>query len=272
MRSTAPAHGSTKEQGVKYFLLFNPNSALYTMHHIHDAQTVGSAGETTVFRWGWRKYERDYGSRSAWATVEDGRWLSTAVLKRQNVARSSDRCSFITAPCQHLEWRTVVIFESDPGLVMFWQHQSFSEWNKSSIYIDLTSNYIHGCGIRTDLCLKIQDKWAAVQKSCSSPPEHSVLLPGFQEPKSQWCSLFSPLFIIKLPVFRITLRNQRENSSKCSHSQNYCFHLLIHHHHQTISMVKTHQPRVFCVKTATGKINSQRKRKRDTRCSCNATH
>lgn len=104
---------------------------------------------------------------SVWATGEDGRWLSTAALKRQNVAHNSDRCSLISAACQHLQHRTVVVFEVDPEPVMFWQSQSFPEQSKSSIFADLSSKYIYRCSNRTDLCLKIQDKWAAQQKSCS---------------------------------------------------------------------------------------------------------
>lgn len=134
---------------------------LSTLHHIHEAQTVGQREHCL------RKREREWKRWSAWATGEDGRWLSTAALKRQNVAHNSDRCSLITAACQHLQQRTVVVFEVDPGPVTFWQSQSFPEQNESSISTDLTSNHIHRCSNRTDLCLKIRDKWAAQQKSCS---------------------------------------------------------------------------------------------------------
>lgn len=203
--------------------------------------------------------------------AEDGRWLSTAVLKRQNVARSSDRCSLITAACQHLEWRTVVVFERDPGLVMVWQSQSFSEKNKSSIYIDLTSSHIHGCSMRTDLCPQYGINERLNRKAAHTPPEGSVLLPGIQKPKGQWRSSFSPLVIIKLPVLRINVRDRSESSSKRSHSQNQF--LSSNPSSQMISMVKTHPSRVPCMRKAAAiKRNRQRNSKRDTRCSWSATH
>lgn len=146
---------------VKYFFLFNTNPH-NTGSTSMTAKPYGSGGEMKAFSWEWclRKQEGDYKRWSAWATGKDGRWVSTVALKRQNVACSSDRCSLISAACQHFEWRTVVVFERDPGLVPFGQSQSFSEQNKSRIYIDLTSNHIH----RTDVCLKIQDKWGSTEK------------------------------------------------------------------------------------------------------------
>lgn len=140
-----------------------------TLHHIHGAQTIGQQGwkETLPMRATSQETKKERKRWSAWATGEDGRWLSTTALKRQNVAHNSDRCSLITAACQHLQQRTVVVFEVDPGPVMFCQSQSFSEQNKSSISADLPSNHIHRCSNGADLRLKIRDKWAAQQKSCS---------------------------------------------------------------------------------------------------------
>lgn len=143
---------------------------------------------------------------SVWATGEDGRWLSTAALKRQNVAHNSDRCSLISAACQHLQHRTVVVFEVDPEPVMFWQSQSFPEQNKSSTSADLTSNHIHRCS-NTGLIyvLKSRINERLNRKAAPTPAEVSVLLSGIQEPVDQWCSLSSPPVIFKLLVLRTTL-------------------------------------------------------------------
>lgn len=166
---------------------------------------------------------------SAWATGEDGRWLSTVALKRQNVAQNSDRCSLITAACQHLQQRTVVVFEVDPGLVTFWQSQSFPEQNKSSISADLTPNHIHRCSNGTDLCLKIRFKWAAQQNSCSYSSRSLSSFSRDSGAEGQWCSLSSPPVIFKIHAFRTTLANRSESSSNHLHSQDYPVHLLTHH-------------------------------------------
>lgn len=226
----------------------------------------GAVGDMKALRRESQETQREYRIWSACVAAEDGRWLSTAVLKRQNVAHSSDRCSLITAACQHLEWRTVVVFERDPGLVMFWQSQSFSEKNKTNIYIDLTSNHIHSCSIRTDLCLKYGINERLNRKSAPTPPEGSVLLPGIQKPKGHWCSSFSPLVIIKRPVLRITLSDRSESRSKCSHSQNQFSSS--NPSSDMISMVKTHQRRVPRMRKAAAiKGNRQRNRKRVMSCS-----
>lgn len=190
------------------------------------AKPYGGGGEMKVFWWEWclRKQEGEYKRWSAWATGRDGRWVSTVALKRQNVACSSDRCSLISAACQHLEWRTVVVFERDPGLVPFWQSQSFSEQYKSGIYIDLTSNHIH----RTDLCLKIQHKWADQQKNRSFSSKSLSSSSRDSGARGQRCSPSSPLVIFKPSLFRRALIKARA-TQRIRTLQNDCVFLLIHH-------------------------------------------
>lgn len=109
-----------------------------TLHHIHEAQTVGQQGWNKTLPMGAmsQKIRKERKRWSVWATGEDGRWLSTTMLKRQNVAHNSDRCSLITAVCQPLQQRTVVVFEMDPGPVnVLAKSVSLSRTNPVSLLI-----------------------------------------------------------------------------------------------------------------------------------------